>query len=159
MSRRIFWDTNHFIYLLENRGPAAERVAERRTQMRHRGDPAVTAASTLGELLVTPADAQRADLCQRCAEILLAAARIVPFDAAAAAPHARVHRDHTIRPPDAIQLACAAAAGVDLFITNDDRLTRTIVPGVACITSLAHAPSEVPGPPPPAVVPPPPTSR
>jgi hypothetical protein len=37
--------------------------------------------------------------------------------------------------PDAIQHACAAA--VDLFITNDDRLTRAILHGIA---SLARAP-------------------
>lgn len=140
MSRRIFWDTNLFIYLLEGHGPVAERVAELRTHMLRRGDQLVTSALTLGELLVKPAEAQRADLCQRYAEILHAAAHIVPFDAAAAAPYARVRCDRAIRPPDAIQLACAAAAGVDLFIANDDRLTRKIVPGVAFITSLAHAP-------------------
>jgi hypothetical protein len=41
--------------------------------------------------------------------------------------------------PDAIQLACAAAAGVDLFITNDDRLSRKHVPEVKFITSLERA--------------------
>jgi hypothetical protein len=45
-------------------------------------------------------------------------------------------------PPDQLgtQLACAAQAQSDLFITNDDRLTRTRVPGIQFITSLASAP-------------------
>ena len=41
--------------------------------------------------------------------------------------------------PDAIQLACAAAAGVDLFITNDDRLSRKHVADVKFIASLERA--------------------
>jgi len=38
-----------------------------------------------------------------------------------------------------VRFACAAAAGVDLFITNDDRLDGKIVPGVKFITSLDKA--------------------
>jgi len=34
----------------------------------------------------------------------------------------------------------AAAAGVDLFITNDNRLSKRIVPGISFITSLKEAP-------------------
>ncbi len=54
--------------------------------------------------------------------------------------YARIRRDKTIRSPDAIQLACTASAGVDLFITNDDRLSRKNIPGIHFITSLARAP-------------------
>ena len=41
---------------------------------------------------------------------------------------------------DAIQLACAAAAEVDLFITNDSRLNRRNIPGVKFISGLNEAP-------------------
>ena len=44
-----------------------------------------------------------------------------------------------IRPPDAIQLACAAQVGVDLFITNDDRLSRLTIPGIQFLVPLARA--------------------
>ena len=64
---------------------------------------------------------------------------MVPFDRAAAPLFAAVRRDGGIRPPDAIQLACAAAAGVDLFITSDERLSRRVVPGIHFIQSLAAA--------------------
>jgi predicted nucleic acid-binding protein len=140
MSRRIFWDTNLFVYLLEDRGAAAERVVALRQQMRARGDQLLTSALTLGELLVKPNEAGRDDLCQRYAEILHAAATIIPFDPAAAIAYARIRCDRAIRPPDAIQLACAATTGVDLFITNDERLSRKIIPGIAFLTSLARAP-------------------
>lgn len=66
--------------------------------------------------------------------------RVLPFDFTAAKAYARVRQDRAIAPSDAIQLACAAAAGIDLFITNDDRLSRAIVPGIHFITSLASAP-------------------
>jgi predicted nucleic acid-binding protein len=52
----------------------------------------------------------------------------------------RSGRGITIRPPDAIQLACAAEAGIDLFITNDDRLSKKAVRGIHFVTSLKNAP-------------------
>ena len=58
---------------------------------------------------------------------------------AAAYAFAAVRRDRTIRPPDSIQLACASVAGVDMFITNDRRPDRKVVPGVHFIQSLATA--------------------
>ena len=66
-------------------------------------------------------------------------ATILPFDAACAPRYAAIRADRTIKAPDAIQLACAAAAGVDLFITNDDRLSRKHVPDVKFIASLERA--------------------
>jgi uncharacterized protein len=65
---------------------------------------------------------------------------VVTFDAGAAQHYGRVRQDTAIRVPDAIQLACAASSGVDLFITNDDRLSRKIIPGINFITSVARAP-------------------
>lgn len=53
--------------------------------------------------------------------------------------YATIRHDRSIKAPDAIQLACAAQAGVDLFITNDDRLSRAVVPGIQFITSLERA--------------------
>jgi predicted nucleic acid-binding protein len=66
-------------------------------------------------------------------------ATILAFDASCASRYAAIRSDRGIKAPDAIQLACAAAAGVDLFITNDDRLSRKHVPDVKFITSLERA--------------------
>jgi hypothetical protein len=42
--------------------------------------------------------------------------------------------------PDAIHLSCAAAAGTDLFITNDTRLSNVSVPGIQFVVSLDSSP-------------------
>jgi len=42
--------------------------------------------------------------------------------------------------PDALQLACASAAGVDLFVTNDARLQNNKVEGIQFIVSLDRVP-------------------
>lgn len=136
---RIFWDTNLFVYLLEDKGELTERVLSLRERMIERNDELLTSALTLGELLVKPMEAGNEVLMRRYEQAIVAAATVVPFDQAAASVFAAVRRDRTIRPPDAIQLACASVAGVDLFITNDKRLSRGIVPGIQFIQSLAVA--------------------
>lgn len=47
--------------------------------------------------------------------------------------------ERALRPPDAIQLACAAVARTNLFITNDGRLSRKLVAGVDFIVPLSQA--------------------
>jgi predicted nucleic acid-binding protein len=62
--------------------------------------------------------------------------QLVSFDRDAARIFAKIRTDRTIRPPDAIQLSCAASAGANLFITNDSRLSQKTVPGVDFIVPL-----------------------
>ena len=134
---RVFWDTNLFVYLLEG-GAFAGRVKQLRARMLERGDQLVTSALTLGELLVKPRE--QGDAAVRDHETTIrAVATILPFDVQSAPRYAAIRADRGITAPDAIQLACAAAAGVDLFITNDDRLSRKYVPDVKFITSLDRA--------------------
>ena len=133
----IFWDTNLFVYLLEG-GAFAPRVRALRRRMLDRGDRLVTSALTLGELLVKP-HAAGEDAARDHELTLRSIATIVPFDAACASHYARIRGDRGIKAPDAIQLSCAAVAGVDLFITNDERLSRKTIPGVKFITSLDRA--------------------
>ena len=136
---RIFWDTNLFVYLLEDKGELAERVVSLRKRMIERNDELLTSTLTLGEILVKPLEAGDETLARRYEQAITAAATIIPFDPPAAYAFATVRRDRTIRPPDAIQLACASVAGVDMFITNDRRLNQKVVPGVHFIQSLATA--------------------
>ena len=136
---RIFWDTNLFVYLLEDKGELTERVGSLRERMIERNDELLTSTLTLGEILVKPLEAGDETLARRYEQAITAAATVIPFDPPAAYAFATVRRDRTIRPPDAIQLACASVAGVDMFITNDRRLNRMVVPGVHFIQSLATA--------------------
>ncbi|MBI3075760.1 MAG: PIN domain-containing protein [Deltaproteobacteria bacterium] len=136
---RIFWDTNLFIYLFEGHGARSDRVAALRERMLKRNDQLCTSTLTLGEVLVKPLEREDDLLRRRYEEALSTAAVLIPFDRDAARIYATVRRDRTIRAPDAVQLACAAQARVDLFITNDDRLSRCTVPGIQFISSLDRA--------------------
>ena len=137
---RIFWDTNLFIYLFEDYGELSMKVKSLRRKMLERGDQLLTSALTLGELLVKPTEKGAVDLCKSYEDALARSAVLIPFDAKAAVHYARLRCDRSLRAPDAIQLACASAARVDLFITNDERLQSKRVDGVQFLTSLKAAP-------------------
>ncbi len=136
---RIFWDTNLFIYLIEGTGDRADAVVRVRERMLARNDTLYTSTLTLGEVLVKPTEENALELAAEYERLLTAGATLVSFDVKAARAFAAIRRDRSIRPPDAIQLACAAGAKVDLFITNDDRLSGKVVPGVQFVTSLDKA--------------------
>ena len=133
---RVFWDTNLFVYLIEGTGARAESVVALRRRMIERGDELLTSALTLGELLVKPVEMGDDELRDRYVRAMDDGVTVLPFDARAALRFAAIRSDRSIRAPDAIQLACAAAGGTDLFITNDERLSRKNVPGIAFIQSL-----------------------
>ena len=137
---RVFWDTNLFIYLLEGQGERADRVATIRRRMLERGDQLYTSALTLGEVLVKPIEEGNEVLSRRYEEALSRHATLIPFSPDAARVYARLRQQRALRPPDAIQLACAAHARVDLFITNDERLSQLTVAGVPFVSSLDRAP-------------------
>ena len=134
---RVFWDTNLFVYLFEG-GEFAARVRQVRARMLERGDQLLTSALTLGELLVKPRE--KGDDAVRDHDVTIRQiATILPFDAAGALRYSAIRADRTIKAPDAIQLACAATVGVDLFITNDERLSRKHVADIKFIASLDRA--------------------
>ena len=106
-----------------------------------RGDLLYTSTLSVGEVLVKPMALQRSDLVERyLAFFRNPVVTTIPFDLKAAPLYARIRQDRSIRPPDAIQLACAAAAEIDLFITNDGRLSERVIPRINFITSLQNAP-------------------
>ena len=137
---RIFWDTNLFVYLIEDYGDLSERVVALRKRILSRNDQLYTSALTLGEVLVKPAEGGNEDLRQQYEAAIVAGAIVIPFNVEAARIYATVRQDRDIRPPDAIQLASAAHARVDLFITNDDRLSEKTIPGIQFVTSLSRSP-------------------
>ena len=132
---RIFWDTHPFLYLISDRGARADRAAALREWMLGRGDALYTSALTLGEILAWPDEGAA----RRCEHAIHAAATVLPFDRRAALRFAEIRRDPAIGAADAVQLACAAAADVDLFVTGDDRLSRARVDGIQFIRSLEKA--------------------
>ena len=136
---KVFWDTNLFVYLVEDEGERTEQVVALRQWMIERDDELLTSALTLGEVLVKPMEKGDEELMRRYEQAIGAGATVLPFDSRAAPRFAEIRRDRSIRAPDAIQLACASASGADLFITNDDRLSRKNIPGIQFIQSLEKA--------------------
>ena len=131
---RIFWDTSLFLYLFEGR----DDVKRLRERMIARGDRLLTSSLTLGEVLLRPTEAGE-EIAEKYESAITRTATIVPFDLAAARRHATLSADRSIAPHDRIQLACASAAGTDMFVTNDDRLAGKVIPGVKFISSLDRA--------------------
>lgn len=137
---RIFWDTSLFIYLFEGSGIQSQQVAALRTRMLQRHDQLLTSTMTLGEVLAKPIQASDAKLTAYYHKLITTAAMVISFDEKAAVVYARLRGDRSLRSPDAIQLACAASAAADLFITNDARLQSKQVQGIQFIVPLDRVP-------------------
>lgn len=137
---KVFLDTNFFIYLFEGLEPFRSRVLDIRKRTLDRGDQLVTSAMTLAEVLVKPTKLGQASLIEQYDRAIQATARILSFDTQVAWRYASLRATHNLRNADAIQLACAAHFGVDLFITNDEHLHSLNVPGIGFITPLDRVP-------------------
>jgi uncharacterized protein len=137
---RIFWDSNLFIYLFENNPRFAQTVETLWQNMLLRQDQLFTSTLTIGEVLVKPAAKGDHALCRQYEKTLQEAATILTFDLQAARRYSAIRSTTSIKGPDAIQLACAGQAGVDLFVTNDRRLQGKQVEGIQFIVSLEQVP-------------------
>ena len=137
---RVFWDTNIFIYLFEDYKGLSKTTKELRWRMLSRGDQLLTSTLTVAEVLVKPLAENALDLAETYGRAITSSAVVIPFDLEAARIYAALRQDASIRAPDAVQLACAASAGVDLFVTNDNRLQRKHVNGIHFIVPIDSVP-------------------
>ena len=137
---RIFWDTNLFIYLFEDYKVLSKRTEELRAKMLARGDQLLTSTLTIGEVLVKPLERGATDVCQQYEKAITSTAVVIPFDLKAAKIYASLRLDRSLRAPDAVQLACAASAGVDLFVMNDTHLQGKHVNGIHFIVPVESVP-------------------
>jgi predicted nucleic acid-binding protein len=139
---RVFWDSNLFIYLFEKHPVFSAGVKSLLNRMEVRGDQLFTSALSVGEVLAKPYELGDLVRCAQYEKAMEQTAVILPFDLPAARQFAKLRAQRTlrVRPPDVMQLACAATAGVDLFLTNDVRLHSMHVDGIQFITSVERAP-------------------
>lgn len=140
----FFWDTNLFIYQWDAQSTLRPSVQSLRQKMLSAGIGLVTSAMTLGEIMAGPRREGQESLAQQYKAALTQTAAIVPFDERAADLYATIRAQTRVRQPDGIQLACAGAHGVELFVTNDDKLWKLRVPDVHFIVSIETALSLVP---------------
>jgi uncharacterized protein len=126
-----------FAYWIEE-NPAYEKpIRHIISRMKERNDQLYTSTFTLGEILVGPYKMRAAQTAQRIREILRPpSVEMIPFTAETADHYANIRATLTISPPDAVHLACAAQAGIDLFLTNDRGLLGNVIPGIQFIASL-----------------------
>jgi predicted nucleic acid-binding protein len=134
---RVCWDTNPFIYLLESNALFLDRVRYLWQQHALQGDDLCASQLVLGELMVGPRTVGNHGLAEIHRDYLLdSGVRILTFDMVATDTYSKLRAASRVSTPDAINLACAAAEGVDLFITNDKDLPKLTVPGIGKIVGL-----------------------
>jgi predicted nucleic acid-binding protein len=136
---KIFWDTNLFIYLWEAPGEFFEITNKLHSRMSSADIALVTSTLALAELQVGPRRAGDEALALRYRTSIKGSATVVPFDDEAADKFVFVRQKTTAKNADAIHLACAASHGVDLFITNDDKLWGLRIPGIQFVVSIQTA--------------------
>ena len=133
----VYWDTMLFVYWVEDHPEHAARVEQILAAMDKRGDSLCTSVFTLGEVLTVPYKRRATEAMARIRETLCPPrVELLPFTERTAELYAKIRAENRVAPADAIHLACAAEAGVNLFLTNDRRLTGLVVPGIDFIAGM-----------------------
>jgi len=132
---RVFWDTMLFIYLLEGTEPFSARTRELLVRSGRRGDQMFTSHLALGEVLAGGSSGQPGEQILRETLDELGF-KYLPFDAGAVGTFAFLRSSSKLKIADSIHLACAASAGIDLFLTGDKQLAKLDVPGIQFIADF-----------------------
>ena len=134
---RIYWDTMLFVYLIEAHPDHGARAREILAAMSRRRDSLCTSAFTVGEVLRGPYIKGAVELAAQVREsIRPPIVELLPFNAETAERYARIRAENRVSPVDAIHLASAAHAGVDLFLTNNRNLPKLVIPGIHFIAGM-----------------------
>jgi predicted nucleic acid-binding protein len=126
-----------FIYLLEAKPDYSKKVKRIHQAMLQRGDILCTSVFTLGEVLTGLRKQKDEAGIRGVKEFMLSdEVEILQFDLEAADRYSMIRAEARVSQADGIHLATAAAAGVDLFITNDDKLRKLEIPGIRFFADL-----------------------
>lgn len=135
---RIYWDSMLFIYLLEGHPTFSQRVQQLLERAYKRNDSLFTSYLALGEVM---AGAENSPQAQKAASIRSSITEMgfsfLPFDGGAVGPFSRLRAREKLRVADAIHLACAASAGIDLFLTGDKQLLKLDITGIQFIADFS----------------------
>jgi predicted nucleic acid-binding protein len=134
---RIFWDSMLFIYMLDDHPAYSARVLHLLARAKERGDSLHTSYLALGEIV---AGAAKSPDPGKPIAIRTALDKIgfsyLTFGEGAVMPFGRLRAQSSLKIADSIHLACAASAGIDLFLTGDKQLVGLNVPGVQFIADF-----------------------
>ena len=126
-----------FAYLLESHPIFGPQVRTAYQVTVSRGDRLCTSTFTLGELLVLPKRMKNQPVITAITEFLRSGeVEIIPFSWEAAERYSTVRADTRVKAADAIHLASAIEARVDLFVTNHRALQKLRIPGMPFIAGL-----------------------
>jgi predicted nucleic acid-binding protein len=134
---RIYWDTMLFVYWIEDHPRYAKLVRQLLLKMEERQDQLCTSSFAVGEALVGPRKAGNREVATKMLNVFSSSfVEVVPFGLEAAEHYASIRTSRSVSAPDAIHLACAAQARIDLFLTNDTELIGKVIPGIQFIAGL-----------------------
>lgn len=135
---RIYWDTMLFVYLLEDNPTYSPRVRSLLSRSHRRRDSLCTSYLALGEIMAGVEKSQNTRAAPPVRDALVEMGfSFLPFDGDAVSPFSKLRAQMRLKAPDAIHLACAASAGIDLFLTGDKQLTQLDVPGIQFIADFS----------------------
>lgn len=134
----IYWDTMLFIYWMESHPQHGKEVERIHRRMVQRGDQLCTSVFAMGEVLTGIYRGGRVNEVQKVRSYFLQSGqvRILAFDTDVAERYARIRAQDKVSPGDAIHLATASVAQVDLYVTNDAALKKLIIDGIHFIGGL-----------------------
>jgi predicted nucleic acid-binding protein len=125
------------IYLVEGHPEFSKRVEELLEISFRRKDRLFTSYLGLGELMAGAAKVAGPAALSRIRAVLVEMGiSFLPFDGASVDVFAFLRAEHRLKAPDAIHLACAAGAGIDLFLTGDKQLMKLEIPGIHFIADF-----------------------
>lgn len=134
---RIYWDSMLFIYLLEGHPTYSKRVQHLLQRAFERGDTLHTSCLALGEVMAGAVNSPHPEKTEKMRQALNEMGfSYLPFDEDAVAPFSRLRAKNKLKVGDSIHLACAASAGIDLFLTGDKQLMGIDVPGIQFIADF-----------------------
>lgn len=134
---RFYWDSMLFMYALE-RHPAYSPVVQTvLREMHRRGDTLCTSVFTLGEVLTGPRKLGSVSGSDRVrAYFASGALEVLPFTLETSEQFASIRAWTAVKSADAVHLATASLASVDVFLTNDKVLLSLKVPGIRLFAGL-----------------------
>lgn len=134
---RVYWDSMLFIYLLEAKPDYVKKVRRIHSAMLQRGDVLCTSVFTFGEVLTGLRRQRDEEGIRGVREFMLSdEVEILPFNIETADRYSMIRAETRVSQADGIHLATAAAAGVDLFITNDEKLRTLAISGIRLMVDL-----------------------
>jgi predicted nucleic acid-binding protein len=105
--------------------------------MEQRRDVLCTSTFTMAELLVGPKKQRAPEVALRIKDFLRSSAvDLLPFTEDTAEQYSTIRAANHVSPADAIHLATAVEADVNLFLTNDHRLRGLVIPGIHFIAGM-----------------------